>query len=270
MYVVGLKGRVLLPVPQPAPAPRVDAVQAGPGSGRGITPAACPRTSATGPVGHLDEMYVVGTRRPDPSSKSAPRPCAWCRWAWSGGEDQGHPDVPLYEFVPDADSGDRGCCRGTSARASPTSSCCRRRALEPRLPRSVRPKTATDNAQTQIDRFTGFRRTPPPGGDHPASGDHRRRRRLMLGIRPHRTLRHPPTHCGRPRPSVGSTWREHMTTTTDSQAPVASAPTATRRVARHRRRRRHRSSPREHPRPITNALTIQIEDTGGSGLEAST
>src|SRR5690606_630095 len=109
----------------------------------------------------------------------------------------------------------------------------------------------------------------PPGGDHPGDHGDRRRRRRALGIRPHRTLRHPPTDCGRPRPSVGSTWREHMTTTTDSQAPVASAPTATGRVARVTGAVVDIEFPPGNIPDLYNALTIQIEDTG-SGLEAST
>ena len=60
-----------------------------------------------------------------------------------------------------------------------------------------------------------------------------------------------------------------MTTTTDSQAPVASAPTATGRVARVTGAVVDIEFPPGNIPDLYNALTIQIEDTG-SGLEAST
>ena len=60
-----------------------------------------------------------------------------------------------------------------------------------------------------------------------------------------------------------------MTTTTDSQAPVAAAPTASGRVARVTGAVVDIEFPPGSIPDLYNALTIQIEDTG-SGLEAST
>ena len=150
MYVVGLKGESYNRPPHRAWTPYKE--NEIPELGREIAAALTEDLLSEDPSVHLDEMYVVGTRfesrflQRTSSVRMVPMGLV------EAGEEQDTPTFPLYEFVPDADS-----------------------VIEELLPRYIRSritnillqamasehastqramKTATDNAQTQIDKFT--------------------------------------------------------------------------------------------------------------------
>src|SRR5699024_1463840 len=154
MYVVGLKGesyyRFRNRPPHRAWTPYKE--NEIPELGREIASVLTEDLLTEDPEVHLDEMYVVGTRfesrflQRTTSVRMVPMGLV------EAGAEQDAPTYPLYEFVPDADA-----------------------VIEELLPRYIRSritnillqamasehastqramKTATDNAQTQIDKFT--------------------------------------------------------------------------------------------------------------------